>query len=76
MLAVIVVSPARPNFDEISSTGDGMEAVTFHDQSAGMTVVWLQDSSHAIRGRESHLRKTRDAGRRRIPKLKWNKNVR
>ncbi|HZM01666.1 MAG TPA: hypothetical protein VFC44_01470 [Candidatus Saccharimonadales bacterium] len=32
-------------FDEISSTGEGMEAVTFHDQSAGMTVVWLQDPS-------------------------------
>ncbi len=31
-------------FDEVSATGDGMEAMTFHDQSAGMTVVWLQDA--------------------------------
>jgi hypothetical protein len=28
-----------PTFDEISSTGEGMEAVTFHDQSAQMTVT-------------------------------------
>ena len=33
-----------PAFDEISSTGEGMEAVTYHDQSTGMTVVWLADS--------------------------------
>jgi hypothetical protein len=31
-------------FDEVSATADGMEAMTFHDQTAGMTVVWLQDS--------------------------------
>jgi len=37
----------RPTFDEISATDLGMEAVTFHDQSAQMTVVWLQDSSQA-----------------------------
>jgi hypothetical protein len=37
----------QPTFDEISATDQGMEAVTFHDQSAGMTVVWLQDSSQA-----------------------------
>lgn len=36
---------ASPTFDEISATGEGMEAVTFHDQSAQMTVVWLQDNS-------------------------------
>jgi anti-sigma factor RsiW len=35
----------RPTFDEISDTNAGMDAVTFHDQSAEMTVVWLQDSS-------------------------------
>lgn len=34
---------STPTFDEISATGEGMEAVTFHDQSAGMTVVWLSD---------------------------------
>ena len=34
----------QPTFDEISATDQGMEAVTFHDQSDGMTVVWLQDS--------------------------------
>ena len=37
-----------PAFDEISSTIDGMEAVTFHDQSSQTTFVWLQDSSPAI----------------------------
>jgi hypothetical protein len=36
-----------PAFDESASTGEGMEAVTFHDQSAQMTVVWLQDNSAA-----------------------------
>jgi hypothetical protein len=35
----------QPAFDEISSTDTGMDAVTFHDQSAEMTVVWLQDNS-------------------------------
>jgi hypothetical protein len=38
---------AAPTFDEISATGEGMEAVTFHDQSAGMTVVWLADAMPA-----------------------------
>jgi hypothetical protein len=37
----------RPTFDEVCATDQGMDAVTFHDQSAGMTVVWLQDSSPA-----------------------------
>jgi anti-sigma factor RsiW len=45
MMAVLRIG--TPAFDEISSTGGGMEAVTFHDQSAQMTVVWLQDSSGA-----------------------------
>jgi hypothetical protein len=35
----------QPTFDEISATDEGMDAVTFHDQSAEMTVVWLQDNS-------------------------------
>jgi hypothetical protein len=39
--------PAAPTFDEISSTGEGMEAVTFHDQTAGMTVVWLADTAQS-----------------------------
>lgn len=34
-----------PAFDEISATSDAMEAVTYHDQSGQMTVVWLQDAS-------------------------------
>jgi anti-sigma factor RsiW len=37
-----------PTFDEICSTSDAMEAVTYHDQSGQMTVVWLQDSSPSI----------------------------
>lgn len=43
-LLVAVVQHSSPA-DEISSAGSGMEALTFHDQSAGMTVVWLQDNS-------------------------------
>jgi ferric-dicitrate binding protein FerR (iron transport regulator) len=47
MLLLAVKPPTLPAFDEISSTGEGMEAVTFHDQSAGMTVVWLADTEQA-----------------------------
>jgi len=47
LLALAVVRGGSPAFDEISSTGDGMEAVTFHDQSAQMTVVWLQDKDNS-----------------------------
>src|SRR5208283_270203 len=47
-LLLLAVNPfASPDFDETSSTGEGMEAVTFHDQSAGMTVVWLTDTAPA-----------------------------
>ena len=45
--AVVLQQMQQPTFDEISATNQGMDAVTFHDQSAGMTVVWLQDSSQA-----------------------------
>jgi anti-sigma factor RsiW len=34
----------KASFDEVSATVEGMEAITFHDQTAGVTVVWLQDS--------------------------------
>jgi anti-sigma-K factor RskA len=47
MLYLAVKPPALPTFDEISSTGEGMETVTFNDQSAGMTVVWLADTEQA-----------------------------
>jgi anti-sigma factor RsiW len=50
-LAAVLVTGVRqaraPAFDEISSTIDGMEAVTFHDQSSQMTVVWLEDNAPA-----------------------------
>jgi hypothetical protein len=47
-LLLLAVNPfASPVFDEISSAGEGMEAITFHDQSAGMTVVWLTDTTPA-----------------------------
>jgi hypothetical protein len=45
VLALAVNQTRRPTFDEVSSTDQGMEAVTFHDQSAEMTVVWLLDNS-------------------------------
>jgi anti-sigma factor RsiW len=47
LLVVAVVRNGSPAFDEISSTGEGMEAVTFHDQAAQMTVVWLQDKDNS-----------------------------
>jgi anti-sigma factor RsiW len=47
VLVMAVTRSGSLTFDEISSTGEGMEAVTFHDQSAQMTVVWLQDNSPA-----------------------------
>jgi hypothetical protein len=47
LLILAAVRNGGPTFDQISSTGDGMEAVTFRDQSAQMTVVWLQDNSPA-----------------------------
>jgi hypothetical protein len=36
-----------PTLEEVSSTIGGMEAVTFHDQTSQMTVVWLQDNTPA-----------------------------
>jgi anti-sigma-K factor RskA len=47
LLLVAVKPHAPPALDEISSTGEGMEAVTFHDQATGMTVVWLTDTAPA-----------------------------
>jgi negative regulator of sigma E activity len=53
LVLLAVRQGASPTFDEISATGDGMEAVTFHDQSAQMTVVWLHDSSAAAEDQPS-----------------------
>ncbi len=61
MMFLAVKPPALPTFDEISSTGEGMEAVTFHDQSAGMTVVWLADTAQA-QPTETPAVKTPDTG--------------
>jgi anti-sigma factor RsiW len=49
LMAMFIFGQFHPatNFDEVSATADGMEAMTFHDQSAGVTVVWLQDSQDA-----------------------------
>jgi anti-sigma factor RsiW len=60
MLFLAVRQPALPTFDEISSTGEGMEAVTFHDQSAGMTVVWLADTEQAQQVEAAPAAKTPD----------------
>jgi anti-sigma factor RsiW len=45
--ALVLQQMRQPTFDEISATNQGMDAITFHDQSAGMTVVWLQDNSQS-----------------------------
>ena len=34
-----------PSFDEATDTSSEMEAFTFRDQNAGMTVVWLQEKN-------------------------------
>jgi hypothetical protein len=47
VLVIAIRQAAPPSFDEISSTIEGMEAVTFHDQSSQMTFVWLQDKTSA-----------------------------
>ncbi|MGA2748955.1 MAG: hypothetical protein ABSG59_09285 [Verrucomicrobiota bacterium] len=44
----VIHQPRRPTFDEISATDDTMEAVTFNDQTAGMSVVWLQDKNPPV----------------------------
>jgi hypothetical protein len=47
-ILLLVAKPfAPPAFDEISSAGEGMEVVTFHDQAAGMTVVLVTDTAQA-----------------------------
>jgi hypothetical protein len=44
-LALLAFRPAMtPAFDEFSSTADGTEAITYNDQNAGMTVVWLANA--------------------------------
>ena len=44
---LMAIGQRAPTFDEISSTSEAMDAVTFHDQSAQMTVIWLQDRNAA-----------------------------
>ena len=60
MLMLAVSPPAPSTFDDISSTGEGMEAVTFHDQTAGMTVVWLADTDQTQPMIENPVLKTPD----------------
>ena len=40
--------PKFPAYDDVSMNDSGMEALTFHDQSAHMTVVWLQDNNQNV----------------------------
>jgi hypothetical protein len=47
VLSVKPHAPAPSAADEISSSDNGMEAVTFHDQSTGMTVIWLGGDEQA-----------------------------
>jgi len=61
VLLLAVARNGSQTFDEISSTGEGMEAVTFHDQSAQMTVVWLQDSSSAATDIQAASKNTQHA---------------
>jgi anti-sigma factor RsiW len=47
LLLLAVIPSGPPAFDETSTAGEGLEAITFHDQIAGMTVVWLADTAQA-----------------------------
>lgn len=58
VLTVAVNQIRQPAFDEVSDTNEGMEPVTFHDQSANMTVVWLQDNSQATGAAEPTAEKS------------------
>jgi len=52
MLAFLMVSVKQFSpvvaYDDITDTSEEMEALTFHDESAGMTVVWLQDRDREV----------------------------
>lgn len=50
---------STPAVEEVSTTSDEMSAFTFHDQSAGMTVVWLQDNSDQS-GQDENLSDSED----------------
>lgn len=58
VLTLAVRQAQQPTFDEISATDEGMDAVTFHDQSAEMTVVWLQDNSQPSGAEQPGAEKT------------------
>jgi len=57
VMLVAVEQMKAPGFDEISATDSGMDAVTFHDQSAQVTVVWLQDNSQTVDGAQQPAEK-------------------
>jgi hypothetical protein len=58
VMLVAVEQMKQPGFDEISATDSGMDAVTFHDQSAQVTVVWLQDNSPTADGVQQPAQKS------------------
>jgi hypothetical protein len=45
-MAIRPIAPAP--FDEISATGEEMQSITYHDQTSGMTVVWLADTDDGL----------------------------
>jgi RNA polymerase sigma-70 factor (ECF subfamily) len=57
VMLVALEQMKQPGFDEISATDSGMDAVTFHDQSAQMTVVWLQDNSQTADASQQPMEK-------------------
>jgi hypothetical protein len=47
-VAVFTLTQSKPvTNDEFTSTDEAMDTTTFHDQSSGLTVVWLQDNDTA-----------------------------
>jgi anti-sigma factor RsiW len=50
-VVLVVVKPSHPAIalaspgDEVTATSDTMDTMTYHDQSTGLTIVWLQDNS-------------------------------
>jgi hypothetical protein len=45
VLSLMQVAPA--NYDDVVATSSDMDTLTFHDQSSGVTVVWLQDNTQS-----------------------------
>ena len=44
-LLLFSIKEPAPAFEDYTVTSDDMDSLTFHDNTAGMTVVWLQEKN-------------------------------